>query len=84
MQVGLKTWQAFKDHFAQAYRRYHISKKETAAAHGYGASANNTQETEAQVNTVDGMQELACAAMEDKVTMVNLTSINLILLQSLT
>ena len=22
MQVGLKTWQAFKDHFAQAYRRY--------------------------------------------------------------
>ena len=24
MQVGLKTWQAFKDHFAQAYRRYHI------------------------------------------------------------
>ena len=27
MQVGLKTWQAFKDHFAQAYRRYHIHKK---------------------------------------------------------
>ena len=22
MQVGLKTWQAFKDHFAKAYRRY--------------------------------------------------------------
>ena len=38
MQVGLKTWQAFKDHFAQAYRRYHIHKKTTAAAHGYGES----------------------------------------------
>ena len=45
MQVGLKTWQAFKYHFAQAYRRYHIRKKETAAAHGYGESANHTQET---------------------------------------
>ena len=22
MQVGLKTWQDFKDHFAQVYRRY--------------------------------------------------------------
>ena len=38
MQVGLKTWQAFKDHFSQAYRRYQIFKKATAAAHGYGAS----------------------------------------------
>ena len=47
MQVGLKTWQAFKYHFAQAYRRYQIRKKATAAAHGYGASANHTQETEA-------------------------------------
>ena len=27
MQVGLKTWQAFKDHFAQAYRSYQICKK---------------------------------------------------------
>ena len=45
MQVGLKTWQAFKHHFAQAYRRYQIRKKATAATHGYGASANNTQET---------------------------------------
>ena len=53
MQVGLKTWKAFKGHFAQAYRRYQIRKKATAAAHGYGASANHTQETEAQVNTVD-------------------------------
>ena len=34
MQVGLKTCQAFKDHFAQAYRRYQIFKKSTAAAHG--------------------------------------------------
>ena len=42
IQVGLKTWQAFKDHFVPAYRRYQIRKKETAADHGYGASANNT------------------------------------------
>ena len=26
MQVGLKTWQAFKYHFAEAYRCYHIRK----------------------------------------------------------
>ena len=45
MQVGLKTWQDFKDSFAQAYRRYQIRKKATAAAQGYGASANHTQET---------------------------------------
>ena len=38
MKVRLKTWQTFKDHFAQVYRRYQIRKKETAAAHGYGAS----------------------------------------------
>ena len=31
MQVGLKTWQAFKGHFAQSYRRYQICKNETAA-----------------------------------------------------
>ena len=42
MQVGLKTWKAFKDHFSQAYRRYQISKKATSAAHGYGASASHT------------------------------------------
>ena len=64
MKVGLKTWQAFKDHFTQAYRRYHIREKATAAAHGYGASANHTQETEAQVNTVDALQALTYAAME--------------------
>ena len=63
MQVGLKTWQAFKDHFAQAYRRYQIRKKSTEVARGYGASENNTQETEAQVNTADVLQALACAAM---------------------
>ena len=45
MQVGLKTWQAFNDHCAQAYRRYQIRKKEIAVAHGYGASENQTQET---------------------------------------
>ena len=84
MQVGLKTWQAFKDHFAQAYRRYQIRKKATAAAHGYGDSANHTQETESQVNTADALQALACAAMVDKEAMANLTRINLTLLQSLT
>ena len=46
MQVGMKIWQSFKDHFAQAYRRYQIRKKATAAAHGYGESENHTQETE--------------------------------------
>ena len=38
MQVGLKTWQDFKDYFAQAYRSYQIRKKATSEAHGYGAS----------------------------------------------
>ena len=61
MQVGLKTWQAFKDDFVQAYRRYQIRKKSTSVAHGYGASENHTQETDAQVNTADALQELACA-----------------------
>ena len=77
IQVGLKTWQAFKDHFTQTYRRYQIRKKATAAAQGYGVSANHTQETESQVDTADALQALACAAMEDKEAMVNLTSINL-------
>ena len=53
MQDGLKAWQSFKDHFTQAYRHYHICKKAISAAHGYGASENHTQETEAQVNTAD-------------------------------
>ena len=84
MQVGLKTWKAFKGHFTQAYRRYQIFKKATATSHGYGASANYTQETEAQVNTADALQALACASMEDKEAMANLASINLILSHSLT
>ena len=83
MQVGLKTWQAFKDHFAQAYRRYQIRNKETAAAHWYGASANHTQATEAQFNTADALEALAYASMEDKEAMANLTSIKLTLSQSL-
>ena len=66
MQVGLRTWQDFKDRFAQAYRRYQTCKKEKAASHGYGESENHTQETEAQVNTADDLQALACAEMEDK------------------
>ena len=84
MQVGLKTLHTFKGHFTQAYRRYHIRKKETAAAHGYGASENHTQETEAQANTTDALQALACAATKDKEAMVKLTSINLTLSESLT
>ena len=84
MQVGLKTCQAFKDHFAQSYRLYQIRKKATAAAHGYGASANYTQETEAQVNTADALQSLTCAAMEDKEAITKITIINLTLSQSLT
>ena len=76
MQVGLKSWQAFKGHFAQAYRRYQIGKKATAAAHGYEASENHTHETEAQVNTSDALQSHACAAVEEKKAMANLTIIN--------
>ena len=84
MQVGLKTWQAFKDHFAQAYRRYQIRNKATAEDHGYGELENHAQDTEAQVNTTNALQALVCAAMEDKETMANLTSINLTLSQILT
>ena len=84
MQVRLKTWQAFKDHFAQAYRCYQIRKKATAAAYGYGASSNHTKDTEDQVNSVDVLQALACATMEDNEAMVNLNSVKLTLSQSLT
>ena len=59
--------------------RYQIHKKATSASHGYGASENHTQETEAQVNTTDALQALACEAMENKEAMANLTSINLTL-----
>ena len=84
IQVGLKTWQDFKDYLSQAFRRYRIRKKATAAAYGYGVSENHTQETEAQFNTADALQSLACAAMEDKEAVATLTSINLTLSQSLT
>ena len=84
MKVGLKTSQAFKDRFSKAYIRYQISKKARAAGHGYGATVNHTQETDAQVNNADAIQALAYAAMEDKEAMANLTSINLTLYQSLT
>ena len=83
IQVGLKTWQYFKENFTQAYRRFQIRKKVTAASHGYEALENHTQETQSQVNTANELQELAYAAMEDKEAMVNLTSINLKLSQSL-
>ena len=52
--------------------------------HGYGESDNHTQETDAQVNTRDALQEIAYAAMEDKGTMANLASIKLTLSQILT
>ena len=84
MQVGLKTWKYFKDHFSQAYMGYQIRKKSTAAANGYGASENHTQETDSQVNTVNALQALACAEMEDKEAMAHLNIINLTLSQSLT
>ena len=84
MHFGLNTWQAFKDHVSQSYRRYHIRKKATVAAHGYGSSANHAQEIETQVITVDALQALSWSAMYDKEAMVNLTSINLTLSQSLT
>ena len=63
MHVGLKTWQDFKYHFTQDYRHYQIRKKATAAAHGYGASENDTQETLAQVSTAYILQALACSPM---------------------
>ena len=84
MPVGLKTCQDFKDHFAQAYMSCRIHKKAAAVAHGYGASENHTQETEARVNTADALKALACVVMEDKEAMANLTIINLTLSQSLT
>ena len=84
MQVGLKTKQDFKDHLSQAYRVYQIHKKATAAAHGYGAASNNTQETDAQVNTMDSVRSLSCAAIKDNEEMANLISIYLTLSQSLT
>ena len=46
MQVGQNNWQAFKDHFAQAYIYYHIRKKSTANDHGYGASEIDVHETD--------------------------------------
>ena len=59
MQDVLKIWQAFKDHFSQAYRRYQIRNKATAVSHGYVTAANNTHKTEVRVNTEDALQELS-------------------------
>ena len=84
MRVELKIWQVFKDHILQAYRCYHICKKETAADHGYGSSENHAHETDAQVMTVYALQALENTTIEDKEEMENLTSINLTLSQSLT
>ena len=84
MHIGLKFCQAFKDDISQDYRRYQISKKLTAAAHGYGASENHTQKTDAQVNIADALQEISSAAMEEKEAMANRNSIKLTLSQILT
>ena len=46
MQVGQNNWQAFKDHFAQAYMHYQGRKKSAATDHGYGASEINVHETD--------------------------------------
>ena len=76
--VGQKTWQAFNNHFTQAYRRYQIHNKATAAVYGYGAAANHAQETDTQMMTADALiQALANATIEDKEEMRNLTNINL-------
>ena len=83
IKVGLKPWQAFKDHLSQSYNRYQIRKNATSSAHGYGASAINTQEKDYKVNTADALQALVCASMEDKEAMANLNSIKLTLSQSL-
>ena len=69
--------------FLQAYRRYQLHKKEAAADHGYGASANYAQEAEAQVMTLDALKSLANSKMEDKEAMSNLTRTNLTLYQRL-
>ena len=47
-------------------------------------SENHTQDIKAQVNSTDALQELACAAMEDKEAMANLNITSLPLSQSLT
>ena len=83
MKVGQNIWQAFKDYFLQAFRRYHIFKKATSATHGHGASENHIHETESQVMTADMLQALACVAMEEKEAMANLTRIDLTLSQIL-
>ena len=82
--VGQNNGLAFKDTFEQAYGRYHIRKKAIYAAHVYGASANHAHAKDYQMITVDALQALANATMEDKEEMSNLTSINLTLSQSLT
>ena len=56
MQVLLKTWKSFKDHFSQTYRPYKTRKKAQSAAHGYGEAEIHAQETDAQVNTADALQ----------------------------
>ena len=84
MQVGQKNLQAFKDHFAQAYRHYQIRKKSTSAVHGYGASENHAHEKYAQIMNSNALKSLANAKIEDKEEMENLIRINLTLSQSLT
>ena len=66
MMVGQNNCQTFKDHFAQEYWRYHICKIARFAAHGHGASENHVHETDTHMMTVDALQELKKATMDNK------------------
>ena len=66
MTIGQKNFQTFKDHLAQAYRRYQIRKKATAAFHVYGASENHANETDAHMMTSDALQSFANVTMKTR------------------
>ena len=82
--VGQKTWQSFKNHFAQAYKCYNIRKTETSVDHGYGDAANHAQETDSQMMTANALQALTNVEIADKESIANLISIKLELSQILT
>ena len=65
MQIRQNNWHAFKDNFAQAYRRYQIHRK-TSDARGYDDSEKHAHETDAQVTTTNTLKSLGNATMEDK------------------
>ena len=76
--------EGFQRPFHTSPQAHPYPQESNSSDHRYGESANHTQDTEAQVKTVDALQALACAAMEDKEAMANLTSINLTLSKILT